>query len=292
MLQAYPTLRHTYLECEESALAELLHAAVDAKNLPGMADIDASLLYFSDKVATSKAVALTGEGADEIFGGYPWFWRDDLLHSSTFPWSRDRSTLYDLLNPDFADALKLDEYAQKHYDESLAQVPRLDGENSVAARRREVTWLNIHWFGQTLLNRMEHMSAHAGLNARCPFADYRLVEYLYNVPWEFKAAGGISKGLLRDAFKDFLPPELLNRKKSPFPKTYNPAYTELLCAKLSRILEDGTSPILPLLNKDKLREILTTPHETSTPWFGQLMARPQLLAYLIQIDYWMRRYLT
>lgn len=289
MLKGYD-LDHTYLECSEEDLADCLFDAVDAKDLPGMADIDASLLYFCSLVKDYSKVALTGECSDEIFGGYPWFYRDELLNSGTFPWSRNIDVRTALLADDFVKSLELDGYVRERYDESLKAVPRLDSEPPDEQRRREVAYLNIKWFMQTLLDRMDRTGMFSGLEARVPFADHRIVEYVWNVPWEFKCKGGTVKGLLREAFKDILPPELLYRKKSPYPKTYNPNYERLLSERLAKIISDSNSPITPLINRDKILKFIKTPAEYDKPWFGQLMASPQLMAYIIQVNYWLGKY--
>ncbi|MCL2194554.1 MAG: asparagine synthetase B [Oscillospiraceae bacterium] len=287
MLALYP-LTHTYLQCDKADLFNLLPDAMHARGLPGMGDIDASLLYFAGEVAKHSAVALTGECADEVFGGYPWFVRDELLHAETFPWSRNLQARTALLDPDVADSLNLQAHAQACYEESLAQVPRLAGEAPDDARRREVTWLTQRWFMQTLLSRMEGMGGAVGLRGRVPFADRRVMEYLWNVPWAMKNHNGVVKGLLRDAFADLLPAELLQRKKSPFPKTYHPGYTKLLQDKLLEIVHDSASPLAPLLNKQAVLQACKNPPSTTEPWFGQLMAGPQMLAYLIQVDHFLR----
>ena len=94
-------VNHTVLECDEADLVNLLETAVNAKDLPSMTDIDASLLYFCSLVKHRNKVALTGECADEIFGGYPWFYREELLNHNGFPWSRDIQTRTMLLNDEF-----------------------------------------------------------------------------------------------------------------------------------------------------------------------------------------------
>ena len=287
MLAQYP-LRHSFLECAEEELAQLLYPAVEAKDLPGMADIDSSLLYFCAKVAQENKVALTGECADEIFGGYPWFYREDLLNADSFPWSRSIETREMLLSREFRQELKLEEYADAAYRQALAEVPPLHGENPLEARRRQISYLNLHWFMQTLLTRMDRASMYSGLEARVPFADPRIVEYLWNVPWEMKCRGGVVKGLLRDAFKELLPTGLLMRKKSPYPKTYNPNFTRILSESLLNLLGDSTSPLAPLLDKDAVTKFVTSEQELGKPWFGQLMAGPQLMGYLLQVDWWMR----
>lgn len=289
MLKRY-NLNHTYLECDEALLADLLYTAVDAKDLPGMADIDASLLYFCSLVKRHNKVALTGECADEIFGGYPWFYREELMSTDGFPWSRDIKTRTLLLSDDFVKKLDLDDYAYQRYTDSLNAVPYLKGEDAADKRRREITALNIEWFMQTLLDRMDRASIFSALEARVPFADHRIIEYVFNVPWSMKYKDNVEKSLLREACKDLLPPEILNRKKSPYPKTYNPNYERLLSERLLSVINDPNSPILAFVDKQKVQSFIKAPAEYGKPWFGQLMAGPQLMAYILQVNYWLTKY--
>ena len=281
---------HTYLECDETSLVDLLYPAVDAKDLPGMADVDASLLYFCSLVKKHNKVVLTGECADEVFGGYPWFYREDLVMTNGFPWSRDMNMRTMLLNDDFIKELQLDDYAAARYSDSIKAVPTLDGEDRFEKRRREISYLNIKWFMQTLLDRMDRTSMYSGLEARVPFADHRIVEYLFNVPWDMKYRDGKEKSLLREACKDLLPQEILYRKKSPYPKTYNPNYKHLLTARLKEILADSNSPISAFVDIEKAKPFMKAPTVYDKPWFGQLMAAPQLIAYMIQVNYWLLKY--
>lgn len=289
MLKNYE-LNHTYLECDESELVNLLYNSVDAKDLPGMADIDASMLYFCSLVKEHNKVALTGECADEIFGGYPWFYREDLLNSNTFPWSKNIETRTALLKNKIKEKLSLEEYSNANYEESIKNTPYLTGENKEECKRREIGYLNIKWFMATLLERMDRMSMYSGLEARVPFADHRIIEYLWNVPWDMKYRNNTEKSLLREAMKNFLPIELLNRKKSPYPKTYNPNYEKLLIAELLKIINNSNSPILELIEKKLVLNFINTPSDYGKPWFGQLMSAPQMMAYLIQINYWLDKY--
>lgn len=289
MLKNYKT-NHTFLECDESGLVDLLYPAVDAKDLPGMADVDASLLYFCKLVRQHNKVVLTGECADEVFGGYPWFYREDLLMTDGFPWSRDLNMRTMFLKDDFIKELDLEEYVSARYRDSLKAVPVLDGETPLERRRREVSYLSIKWFMQTLLDRMDRTSMYSGLEARVPFADHRIVEYLFNVPWDMKYRSGKEKSLLREACKDLLPEKILYRKKSPYPKTYNPNYEYLLSARLKEILADHSSPIISFIDKEKALSFIQSPSEYGRPWFGQLMAAPQLIAYMIQVNYWLYKF--
>ena len=289
MLESYET-NHTYLECDESELVGLLNAAVDAKDMPGMADVDASLLYFCKLVKQHNKVVLTGECADEIFGGYPWFYREELIKTDGFPWSSDLETRTMLFNDDFKKALELPEYVRSRYEESKKDVPSLYGENEEERRRREIAYLNIEWFMQTLLDRMDRCSMYSGLEARVPFADHRIVEYLFNVPWDMKYREGREKSLLRDACRDLLPERILYRKKSPYPKTYNPNYERLLSEKLLKIVSNSSAPLTAIVDRNKVLKFTKAPSEYGKPWFGQLMAGPQLMAYLIQVNYWLSKY--
>lgn len=289
MLKRYPA-NHTYLECDETLLADALYDAVKAKDMPGMTDVDASLLYFCSQVKQHNKVALTGECADEIFGGYPWFYRPELMNRDGFPWSADISARTLFLSDDLTRQLDLETYAYDRYQTSLSQAPLLGGENTEQTKRRQIAFLNIKWFMQTLLDRMDRTSMYSGLEARVPFADHRIIEYVFNVPWEMKYQNNVEKTLLRDATKDLLPDELLYRKKSPYPKTYHPGYEKLLVQRLSEILNDPNSPITPLIDRQKALQFMQAPKEYGRPWFGQLMAGPQLMAYFIQINYWMELY--
>lgn len=282
------SVNHTYLECNNEELADYLYLSVDAKDLPGMADVDASMLYFCKLVKEHNKVALTGECADEIFGGYPWFYRDDFINADTFPWSVNQSVRSSILNDDTNSELDIKGYINNQYQHSLAQVPHLDGESSFEKRQREISYLNIKWFMTTLLDRMDRASMFSGLEARVPYADHRIIEYMWNVPWEYKCHKGIIKGLLRDSSRDILPNEIADRKKSPYPKTYNPGYDKILRERLAGIL--NSSPIEPIIDKKSIKELIEKPAEKTLPWFGQLMAGPQLMAYIIQLDYWMRKF--
>lgn len=282
--------KHTYLECNNDDLIENLYHAVDARDLPNMADVESSLIYFCKLVAAHNRVALTGECADEIFGGYPWFHNPDALALNTFPWSKNMETRKLLLSDDLLSTIDLDGYMQAAYEKSIAETPLLTGESKEQCRRREIAYLNIKWFMVTLLDRMDRCSMYSGLEARVPLADHRIVEYVWNVPWEMKSPNGVVKGLLRDAGRGLIPDEILFRKKSPYPKTYHPEYEQILGNQLLEVLSDPNAPIRPLLDMKKVKTFLSAPSDYGKPWYGQLMAGPQLIAYMLQVNYWLEKY--
>lgn len=286
----YSKTDHYYLECSTTHLIEHLYQAVDARDLPCMADVEASILYFCKQVAPTHKVALTGECADEVFGGYPWFHKEEFLNVDDFPWSRSMEPRQSLLSDAWIQKLPMKEYAHAAYEKTIKETPCLQGEHGIEKRRREIAYLNLRWFMVTLLDRMERASMYAGMGARVPFADYRIVQYLYNIPWEMKCPDGVVKGLLRKAGEAYLPQEVLYRKKSPYPKTYNPAYEKKLATMLQEQLEKKDAPIRQFLEKQKVEQFISSPSDYGKPWYGQLMAGPQMLAYMLQVDYWMKKY--
>ena len=283
--------KHHSIVIDTPELAEYLEDAMIARDMPGMADIDSSLLLFCKNVKPYATVSLTGECADEIFGGYPWFFRNDALHSGTFPWSIAISERQTLLAPHIAKRVDLKGYIDYRYNESLSEVEILDTDSPETAEKRKISYLTLNWFMQTLLDRSDRMAMYNGFELRVPFCDYRLAQYVWNIPWEIKALNGREKGLLRYVSRKFLPSEIVDRKKSPYPKTHNPTYLAKVKSMLSYIMAKPNAPINSLLNRDYIMEILETDGKAFTrPWFGQLMTGPQLMAYLCQVNMWLERY--
>lgn len=281
---------HYYLECTNQDQFDCLFKAVDARDLPCMADVESSMLYFCSLVKDINKVTLTGECADEIFGGYPWFHSKDAFDTHAFPWSKDMAARQVLLDDALVHELRMEEYALSAYEKTLAETPLLSEDSPTEKRRREIAYLNLRWFMATLLDRMDRTSMYNGLEARVPLADHRLLEYVFNVPWEMKCPDGVVKGLLRHAGENFLPKDVLWRKKSPYPKTYDPAYEKLLADSLKEVLTDVNSPLRVLLDVKKVHSFVDSPSDYGKPWYGQLMAGPQMLAYMLQIEYWLRTY--
>ncbi|MCL5780445.1 MAG: asparagine synthase (glutamine-hydrolyzing) [Firmicutes bacterium] len=282
---------HHYIFVDTPKLVESLKIAMLARDLPGMADVDSSLYLFCKEIKKGATVALSGECADEVFGGYPWFHREEDLNANTFPWSQSTRERTMLLSPELAHAIRPEDYIATRYRETLEEVPGLPGEDPAEARRREMFYLNMVWFMQTLLDRKDRMSMATGLEVRVPFCDHRLVEYVWNVPWFMKNFNCREKGLLRLALAGVLPEDVLERRKSPYPKTHNPAYLSAVRKLLLDILNEPSSPLLHLINVDAVRSMAQFADDGfNRPWFGQLMTGPQLFAYLYQVNAWLQEY--
>ena len=278
-------LKHRRVLLGSDELTDTLAEAANVRGWPGMADIDASLLLFLRKVREQVPIALSGEGADEIFGGYPWYQNDDDLFAKTFPWSQGVAFREKFLTPELARAINSPkEYVNSRFQKAIDTAETLYDDDPRESRLRQMFMLNLYWFLQTLASRNDSMAAAAGLAVRAPFLDYRLVEYLYNVPWDFKNHKDREKGLLRESLKGLMPESVLWRKKSPFPKTHNPAYLNRVKDMLNNI--GHNAPIFSLVSRRSLGALLE--EEPTSNWYGQLMAYPQTIAYFLQVNSWMK----
>lgn len=280
--------KHNYVILENEALIKSLYEATLARDLPGMADIDSSLLLLCKEIKNEFTVALSGECSDEIFGGYPWYHNKEILFSNTFPWARSLDIRKKILKKGLLK--NADEYVQQKYLDTINHTDKLSNENKISSRMREMFMLNINWFMQTLLDRKDRMSMYNGLEVRVPFCDYRIVEYAYNMPWETKAFKGREKGILREAMKGILPDSIVFRKKSPYPKTHNPMYFALIKKEITKVLKNKNSILSQILDYNNIYEIMEHPESISSPWYGQLMGAAQIMAYIIQINYWLNEY--
>ena len=285
MCMSFNTDHHwTVLKPEQ--LLDALQSATCARDLPGMADVDFSLLLFCGEISERVKVALSGECADEIFGGYPWFRDPDILATRGFPWAQNTQLRAAMLHPQW----QLDplEFVNSRYEKALKETDILPGTPTAERHMKQMVNLNYRWFMQTLLDRKDRMSMYHSLEVRVPFCDHRIAEYLYAVPWEFKNYRGVEKGLLRYAMEGVLPKEILWRKKSPYPKTYDPQYMHLVSEALKQVLDGQDAPIYQIVNKESLCDLLNAGH--SYPWYGQLMQVPQTIAYMLQINFWLEEY--
>ena len=278
---------HTVLTASSEAVAATLSRATLARDLPGQADIDSSLLYFCGEIKKRHTVLLSGECSDEIFGGYPWFYRPEMLSRDFFPWLHDPSARISLFDDGVAHAAEGLSWLREVCRGALADCPLLPGESAEEETARKATWLSTRYFMTNLLSRKDRMSMHSAVEVRVPFADHRILEYVYNVPWSIKFENGVEKALLRRAMTGALPDRVLWRKKSPYPKTHDPAFEALVRKMLFERLSKKGSFLCEHLDRRRLMALLDGENRT---WQGQLMGRAQLLAWLCQLDEWMQHY--
>ncbi|MFC7384668.1 asparagine synthase (glutamine-hydrolyzing) [Sphaerisporangium rhizosphaerae] len=289
-------LEHLGVEHNDIVLdsADLMNPAVRAsvlraRDLPtGVGDMDTSLYLLFRAVRAHSTVALSGESADEVFGGYRWFHDPAAVNAGTFPWLAAGTRLVALdqvLAPDLLRLLDVPGYRDERYRQALDEVPRLPGESGMEARMREVSYLHLTRFVQMLLDRKDRMSMAVGLEVRVPFCDHRLVEYVFNAPWSMKTFDGREKSLLRAAAADVLPESVLARRKSPYPSTQDPAYEKALRDETARLLDSAEFPAASMIDVPKVREMIDLPQET--------VSRHDVRAALeglLQFNAWLDRY--
>ena len=269
-------------------LLEVLEAATKARDLPGMADVDFSLFAFCKDIRRDVKVALSGECADEIFGGYPWYRDPEIRNREGFPWAQNTTQRGCMLHPGICNLAEAHAFVMDAYEATCRESDILPETDTQERRMKQMMNLNFRWFMQTLLDRKDRMSMYHSLEVRVPFCDYRIAEYLYTVPWNYKEYRGKEKGLLRHAMEGIIPEKILWRKKSPYPKTFDPRYAQLVEEKLHALMEEKEAPLFALVNPDTVKNLFED--SLSWPWYGQLMGKPQLMAYLLQINFWLQEY--
>lgn len=280
----YVRTEHHTVVVHPSELIENVLVPLYAHDYPTLGQATSSLYLLFKAMKRDATVTLSGESADEIFGGYPWFHSEAALNATTFPWLpafHDMSKpLLHWLSPDLRQKLQPMAYLDQQYRQMLEEVPRLAGEDALAARRREMFYMNITRFLPLLLDRKDRMSMATGFEARVPFCDHRLVQYVWNIPWEIKMVDGMEKGILRRAFADVLPHDVLYRRKSAYPSTQHPAYDQTIRTWARHIVDDPHAPIQPLIDATEVRAILDKPNLGFLPFAD----------HFIQVNEWLAKY--
>ncbi len=278
---------HKYKTITQDDVIKYLKESLYARDYPGMTDIESSLLWFSKEIAKDYKVVLSGECADEFFGGYPWFYRKELNNRELFPWINNLDYRQSLLNESLQDEINLKDIVKEEYENTINELDEADREK----KDKRLFYINMTHFMTCLLDRKDRMTMYTTLEARVPFADTKLVEYLWNLPFEYKYNNDTEKYLLREAFKGFIPDEVLNRKKNPYPKTHHPKFKEEVSKLLKQRLENKDSKMYKIFNIDEINKLLDENDDNDIlPWYGQLMTKPQLIAYLYEFDVWLDEY--
>ncbi|MFS4094620.1 asparagine synthase (glutamine-hydrolyzing) [Streptomyces sp. AF1A] len=247
------------LDAQSLAEPSVREQVIRARDLPaGFGDMDSSLLLLFRAIRQKSTVALSGESADEVFGGYLQFFDEEARRADTFPWLATMGRHFGedavVLRADLAKTLDLDGYVADGYRTAVAAVDRLDGESDFEYRMRQISHMHLTRFVRALLDRKDRMSMAVGLEVRVPFCDHRLVEYVYNAPWALKSFDGREKSLLREATADVLPRSVYDRVKSPYPSTQDPRYARALQDQAKELLARPSHPVFGLVDRDRIRQ--------------------------------------
>lgn len=276
---------HHSIELGTDALIEHLLMPMRARDLPGSGEIETSLYLLFKEMKQDATVALSGESADEVFSGYPWFHQEEFLEAKQFPWRLHHSYIATILSKELKEHIHLEEYQKQKFQEAVREVPFLSEEMDIQKQQRQMSYLFITRFLPFMLERKDRTSMMNGFEVRVPFCDYRLVEYVWNVPFDMKSMDRIEKGILRRAFQHVLPEDVRYRKKSAYPSTKDSLYIQKVSEWMLHIIEDSTSPILPLIDVHKVQGIARGMDEEI---YGN--DAKDVLDYLIQLNAWLQEY--
>ena len=284
----YVGTQHHTITVDSNELIESLLVPMYAHDMPSFfGQMETSLYLLSRAMREDGAtVAISCEAADEIFGGDDWFFDDEVRKADRFPWhSFFANQAYPWWSSDMREKIRPQEHLARRYKEAREEVPVLSGEDALNSKMREISYINQTRFLPILLDRKDRMSMAVGLEMRLPFCDHRLVEYVWNIPWEMKTVGGIEKGLLRRSLANVLPSDRDKTKKSSYPTSQHPQYQQGISKWVLQILNDSSAPIRPFLNIPAARALA----EGNLPDLpGSLRIGP--MEQIIKINAWLQEY--
>ena len=177
----YLNTKHKNIIVSDKALFDNLYESVIARDMPGMADVDSSMYVFCKEITKSnEKVILSGECSDEIFGGYPWFYREHLKNTEGFPWALSENLRESLIKPNILKEGEITEYIKEVKQDTLKNISHISCD-TFENEFKDINYLTIKFFMNTLIERTDRMSMRNSLEVRVPYADHRIFEYVYNV---------------------------------------------------------------------------------------------------------------
>ncbi len=275
--------RHHYIILSSGDLVDALLDATEARGIPGMPEYDSSLLLLCREIRKDFGIVLTGDCSDEVFGANIRSSEYFASGKKRLPWASNVAEKISVFKTDIIDLIKPYEFIEKCYAEALADYLKFTGDTHRLKKETEAEWFSLYWNLPCLLERLDRMSMAFGLETRVPFCDVRLVEYFWNIPQEIKRLNNMDRGLLREAMRGYLPSDILERKKSPFPRSQDPEYEAKIKSILSETVLDPGSPVKNLLNVRTLESMMKQQDMSK-----HYSSRSQLFGWMIQLDHFMR----
>lgn len=202
-----------------------------------------SLYLLHKNLKKYVTVVLSGEGADELFGGYFFFLQEAQNNRlKEFPWAPYFDEVSMLLNDDIARETNFKENVKSTLHDLINRFETDDFLN-------KVLYLFIKIYLLEMLERQDKTSMAWGVETRVPFLDHRLVEYIVNIPSKYKIKDSSEKYILKESFRDFIPADIINRKKKPFPFPIDPKSVIIQRNTASDLVQSGNSRIAGYFNK-------------------------------------------
>ncbi|MBM0256522.1 N-acetylglutaminylglutamine amidotransferase [Micromonospora sp. 4G55] len=270
---------HHQLKVAAGDLVPPLEAAVAAMSEPMVSHDCVAFYLLSQEVSRHVKVVQSGQGADEILGGYHWYPplagvdREQALqtYAKAF-FDRDAAGLARVLNPDrLTDGDPAREFVAAH-------LARPGAQTAVDAGLRIDTQIMLT---DDPVKRVDNMTMAHGLEARVPFLDHEFVELAASCPPELKLAQG-GKGVLKEIGRRVLPHEVIDRPKGYFPV---PGLTHLEGKLLDRVRDALSAPAArrrDLFRADYVDALLADPNAELTPLNGNKLWQLGLLEMWLQ----------
>jgi asparagine synthase (glutamine-hydrolysing) len=271
----YGTDHHQLFVDSSRALPELA-SCVRAMSEPMVSHDNIGFFLLSREVAKHVKVVQSGQGADEVFGGYHWYpplldSRDPVADYARVFFDRDQAEMAEALDPRFIG----EDHSRRWLEQAFAE-PGADRAVDKALRLDTTVMLV-----DDPVKRVDNMTMAAGLEARVPFLDHDLVELAARIPAEMKV-GGDGKHVLKEASRRVIPAEVIDRPKGYFPvpalKYLRGPFLELV----HDVLNSRAARERSLFRPDYLGRLLTNPEEHITPLRGSKLWQVALLEFWLQ----------
>lgn len=279
LLKKYFNISNYNVISDSKVLYSLLIPAMMARDMPGMAFLDSENLELYNAIKNNNFnKCISSSCTNEIFE------IKDKANIS-FPYTFSENIRGNLINKNIASSKVLQEYIEDKYKDITKDILLLDDDTIDDIIYRKNTYITIKWYIHAFIQKINHLASNIDLEIVLPYLDYKIIEYIYNI----KCTKQHSKYLLYNLFNKLYPN--ISPNSSNICESYDPQYISILEHELKKILNDSSSKLLQIIDKDYVIQILKQKGTNLISSHNdELITYPQLLAYLIQIEYWLNIY--